>query len=50
LKYEEQARAGGTVGDEAMDYLEYKTSKYVLLFLCFAILSIFFMNVLCNWG
>ena len=36
--------------DEAGDKLEYRTFKYVWIFLCFVFLGTYFQNVVTNWG
>lgn len=41
---------GGEDGEEAMDHLEYRTYKYVWIFLSYFFLCMYFLSVLTNYG
>lgn len=50
IKYRMEMNKGGKEGQKARDRLEYRTWKYFWFFLCLALLSIYFMNIVNNWG
>lgn len=41
---------GGKDAEEALDVLEYSTFKYVWMFLLYALVTIYFLAVITNWG
>lgn len=51
VRYQRQMRDGGQgPGSEAYDKLEYRTYKYVWVFMAFTFLCCYYQNVVTNWG
>lgn len=49
-QHEAGALRGGADAKEAIDHLEYRTLKYVWLFLCYIFLTMHFLSILTNYG
>lgn len=51
VRYQRQMRAGGLgAGTPAYDKLEYRTYKYVWVFMGFVFLVCYYQNIVTNWG
>ena len=51
VRYQRQMRGNGDGrGTEAYDKLEYRTYKYVWIFIMFTCLVLYFQNIVTNWG
>lgn len=48
--HEVAALRGGEEARDAMDHLEYRTLKYIWLFLCYVFLTMHFLSILTNYG
>lgn len=48
--HEQTAMRGGDGAEEAQDKLEYRTMKFVWLFLCYCLLTMYFLGVVTNYG
>ena len=49
-QHEAGALRGGADAQESLDHLEYRTLKYVWLFLCYIFLTMHFLSILTNYG
>ena len=50
VKYQRAIDNNGKNAAEALAKLEYRTLKYLWLFMAFCLLSMYFMNIITNWG
>lgn len=48
--HEVAALAGGENANDALDHLEYRTLKFVWLFLCYIFLTMHFLSIITNYG
>lgn len=48
--HEQHALSGGDQVNDALDHLEYRTFKFIWLFLCYIFLTMHFLSIITNYG